>query len=144
MSTPTTAQVAITLPHYRYLHHPPSYSSNYRTTTTANALLPPTAAVDHQPALQTPARPPSYYHHHPPAANAGYSLTDGVAQPSQSAPRPPPYGHYSHHDANSSATARLDDSYASAMPTSSTNTSGAVPAPARTAVEDQPSSSSRK
>ncbi|KAK1242235.1 hypothetical protein MKX07_000221 [Trichoderma sp. CBMAI-0711] len=147
MSTPTTAQVAITLPHYRYLHHPPSYSSNYRTTTTANALLPPTAAVDHQPALQTPARPQSYYHHHPPAANAGYSLTDGVAQPSQSAPRPPPHGHhYSHHDADSSATARLDDSsYASAMPTSSTTASGAVPAPARTAAEDhQPSSSSRK
>ncbi|PTB66295.1 serine threonine protein kinase CMGC group [Trichoderma citrinoviride] len=74
MSTPTTAQVAITLPHYRYLHHPPS-----------------------------------------------------------------------HHDADSSATARLDDSYTSAMPASTNNASGVVPAPARTAAEDQQQpSSSRK
>ncbi|UKZ77403.1 hypothetical protein TrVFT333_005124 [Trichoderma virens FT-333] len=149
MSTPTTASSAVSLlPHIRYLHHP-SYSSNYSsssnyrtTTTTANSLLPATAVVDHQPALQTPARPQSYYHHHPPAVNAGYSLTDGVAQNSPSAPRPP-HGHYSHQDASSSATARFDDSYTSTM-TSTTTASGVVPAPGRPAAEDQPSRKRRR
>lgn len=106
-------------------------------------MLPATAAVDHQPALQNPARPPSYYHHHQPAANAGYSLTDGVAQNSQSAPRPPLHGHYSLHDADSSATARFDDGYTSAM-TNTTNNSGTVPAPGRPAAEDQPSRKRRR
>ncbi|KAF3075198.1 serine/threonine protein kinase, CMGC group [Trichoderma sp. SZMC 28012] len=141
MSTPTTATALLPPTHYRL--HPP-YSSNYRTTTTANSLLPTTAVVDHQPALQSPARPQSYYYHHQPAANAGYSLTDGVAQSSQPVPRPP-HGHYSHQDSNPSATARFDDSYTSTMPnTTTTTSSGVVPAAGRSVAEDQPSRKRRR
>lgn len=140
MSTPTTATALLPPTHYRL--HPP-YSSNYRTTTTANSLLPTTAVVDHQPALQSPARPQSYYYHHQPAANAGYSLTDGVAQSSQPVPRPP-HGHYSHQDSNPSATARFDDSYTSTMPNTTTTSSGVVPAAGRPVAEDQPSRKRRR